>query len=119
MYCGDRFTLELVVYLPVYVISLLPSVSQVMEQRNVEGQALQDESRAASEQGSSVANMETARHQGQGAPHEVGDYILNLSFEELSNMGLSLEEPTQTHRETTQHWPMVRSSAHTHSAVGS
>uniref|UniRef100_A0A8C7SM22 Kinase D-interacting substrate 220a n=1 Tax=Oncorhynchus mykiss TaxID=8022 RepID=A0A8C7SM22_ONCMY len=73
----------------------------VMEQRNVEGQALQDESRAASEQGSSVANMETARHQGQGAPHEVGDYILNLSFEELSNMGLSLEEPTQTHRETT------------------
>ncbi|XP_036810984.1 kinase D-interacting substrate of 220 kDa isoform X3 [Oncorhynchus mykiss] len=79
----------------------------VMEQRNVEGQALQDESRAASEQGSSVANMETARHQGQGAPHEVGDYILNLSFEELSNMGLSLEEPTQTHRETTQHWPMT------------
>uniref|UniRef100_A0A8C8GU27 KAP NTPase domain-containing protein n=1 Tax=Oncorhynchus tshawytscha TaxID=74940 RepID=A0A8C8GU27_ONCTS len=79
----------------------------VMEQRNVEGQALQDESRAASEQGSSVVNMETARHQGQGAPHEVGDYILNLSFEELSNMGLSLEEPTQTHRETTQHWPMT------------
>ncbi|XP_070973189.1 kinase D-interacting substrate of 220 kDa B-like isoform X8 [Oncorhynchus clarkii lewisi] len=79
----------------------------VMEQRNVEGQALQDKSRAASEQGSSVANMETARHQGQGAPHEVGDYILNLSFEELSNMGLSLEEPTQTHRETTQHWPMT------------
>uniref|UniRef100_A0A8C7I4T0 Kinase D interacting substrate 220 n=1 Tax=Oncorhynchus kisutch TaxID=8019 RepID=A0A8C7I4T0_ONCKI len=73
----------------------------VMEQRNVEGQALQDESRAAIEQGSSVVNMETARHQGQGAPHEVGDYILNLSFEELSNMGLSLEEPTQTHRETT------------------
>ncbi|XP_064860384.1 kinase D-interacting substrate of 220 kDa B-like isoform X4 [Oncorhynchus nerka] len=79
----------------------------VMEQRNVEGQALQDESRAASEQGSSVVNMETARHQGQGAPHEVGDYILNLSFEELSNMGLSQEEPTQTHRETTQHWPMT------------
>uniref|UniRef100_A0A4W5N9M1 Kinase D interacting substrate 220 n=1 Tax=Hucho hucho TaxID=62062 RepID=A0A4W5N9M1_9TELE len=79
----------------------------VMEQRNVEGQrhregqALQDESRVASEQGSSVANVETARQQGQGAPHEVGGYILNLSFEELSNVGLSLEEPTQTRRDTT------------------
>uniref|UniRef100_A0A4W5NBH0 Kinase D interacting substrate 220 n=1 Tax=Hucho hucho TaxID=62062 RepID=A0A4W5NBH0_9TELE len=85
----------------------------VMEQRNVEGQrhregqALQDESRVASEQGSSVANVETARQQGQGAPHEVGGYILNLSFEELSNVGLSLEEPTQTRRDTTQHWPMA------------
>uniref|UniRef100_A0A674F5X1 Kinase D interacting substrate 220 n=1 Tax=Salmo trutta TaxID=8032 RepID=A0A674F5X1_SALTR len=80
----------------------------VMEQRNVEGQrhregqALQDESRAASEQGSSVVNMETDRQQGQGALHEVGGYVLNLSFEELSNVGLSLEEPTQTRRETTR-----------------
>ncbi|CAB1330647.1 unnamed protein product, partial [Coregonus sp. 'balchen'] len=76
-------------------------------QRHREGQALQDESRAASEQGSSVVNVETARRQGQGAPHEVGGYSLNLSFEELSNVGLSLEEPTQRHRDTTQHWPVA------------
>uniref|UniRef100_A0A8C8GRN9 KAP NTPase domain-containing protein n=1 Tax=Oncorhynchus tshawytscha TaxID=74940 RepID=A0A8C8GRN9_ONCTS len=68
----------------------------VMEQRNVEGQALQDESRAASEQGSSVVNMETARHQGQGAPHEVGDYILNLSFEELTRSPLNHNETLYT-----------------------
>uniref|UniRef100_A0A8C8GDD2 KAP NTPase domain-containing protein n=1 Tax=Oncorhynchus tshawytscha TaxID=74940 RepID=A0A8C8GDD2_ONCTS len=71
----------------------------VMEQRHGESQALQDESHAASEQGSSVVNVETARH--QGAPHEVGSYSFNLSFEELSNAGLGLEEPPRP----TQHWP--------------
>ncbi|XP_029530916.1 kinase D-interacting substrate of 220 kDa B isoform X2 [Oncorhynchus nerka] len=73
----------------------------VMEQRHGESQALQDESHAASEQGSSVVNMETARH--QGAPHEVGSYSFNLSFEELSNAGLGLEEPPRP----TQHWPVA------------
>ncbi|XP_045065122.1 kinase D-interacting substrate of 220 kDa B isoform X2 [Coregonus clupeaformis] len=73
----------------------------VMEQRHGESQALQEESRAASEQGSSVVNVETARH--QGAPHEVGSYSLNLSFEELSNVGLGLEEPPRP----TQHWPVA------------
>lgn len=72
-----------------------------MEQRHGESQALQDESHAASEQGSSVVNVETARH--QGAPHEVGSYSFNLSFEELSNAGLGLEEPPRP----TQHWPVV------------
>uniref|UniRef100_A0A4W5PSM7 Kinase D interacting substrate 220 n=1 Tax=Hucho hucho TaxID=62062 RepID=A0A4W5PSM7_9TELE len=73
--------------------------AMVMEQRHGESQALQDESCAASEQGSSVVNVETARH--QGAPHEVGSYSFNLSFEELSNAGLGLEEPPRP----TQHWP--------------
>uniref|UniRef100_A0AAZ3PGS2 KAP NTPase domain-containing protein n=1 Tax=Oncorhynchus tshawytscha TaxID=74940 RepID=A0AAZ3PGS2_ONCTS len=73
----------------------------VMEQRHGESQALQDESHAASEQGSSVVNVETARH--QGAPHEVGSYSFNLSFEELSNAGLGLEEPPRP----TQHWPVA------------
>uniref|UniRef100_A0A674BS47 Kinase D interacting substrate 220 n=1 Tax=Salmo trutta TaxID=8032 RepID=A0A674BS47_SALTR len=71
----------------------------VMEQRHGESQALQDESHAASEQGGSVVNVETVRH--QGAPHEVGSYSFNLSFEELSNAGLGLEEPPRP----TQHWP--------------
>uniref|UniRef100_A0A674BS91 Kinase D interacting substrate 220 n=1 Tax=Salmo trutta TaxID=8032 RepID=A0A674BS91_SALTR len=73
----------------------------VMEQRHGESQALQDESHAASEQGGSVVNVETVRH--QGAPHEVGSYSFNLSFEELSNAGLGLEEPPRP----TQHWPVV------------
>ncbi|XP_014065672.2 LOW QUALITY PROTEIN: kinase D-interacting substrate of 220 kDa B [Salmo salar] len=73
----------------------------VMEQRHGESQALQDESHAASEQGGSVVNVETARH--QGAPHEVGSYSFNLSFEELSNAGLGLEEPPRP----TQHWPVA------------
>uniref|UniRef100_A0A674BSJ5 Kinase D interacting substrate 220 n=1 Tax=Salmo trutta TaxID=8032 RepID=A0A674BSJ5_SALTR len=73
----------------------------VMEQRHGESQALQDESHAASEQGGSVVNVETVRH--QGAPHEVGSYSFNLSFEELSNAGLGLEEPPRP----TQHWPVA------------
>ncbi|XP_055720273.1 kinase D-interacting substrate of 220 kDa B isoform X2 [Salvelinus fontinalis] len=73
----------------------------VMEQRHGESQALQDESHAASEQGSSAVNVETARH--QGAPREVGSYSFNLSFEELSNAGLGLEEPQRP----TQHWPVA------------
>uniref|UniRef100_A0A6Q2Y9N0 KAP NTPase domain-containing protein n=1 Tax=Esox lucius TaxID=8010 RepID=A0A6Q2Y9N0_ESOLU len=73
----------------------------VMEQRHRENQALQEESRGGSEQGSSVINVEAAGRPGQGPPPEVG-YSFNLSFEELSNVGL--EEPTQRHRDTTQPW---------------
>lgn len=66
-------------------------LSQVMEQRHVESQAmLLDESRAASEQGSSVHQVEPSRRSG-GVLQEAGAFNLNLSFEELSGAGL--EEP--------------------------
>ncbi|CAB1334958.1 unnamed protein product, partial [Coregonus sp. 'balchen'] len=59
----------------------------VMEQRHGESQALQEESRAASEQGSSVVNVETARH--QGAPHEAATHrtpsMSSLNSQESSN----------------------------------
>ncbi|XP_030643113.1 kinase D-interacting substrate of 220 kDa B isoform X2 [Chanos chanos] len=71
--------------------------AMVMEQRHIEMQLLNEDSRACSEQGSSVMTQgETAKC--SGAPHEVAvntesalRYSLNLSFEELSNAGL--EEP--------------------------
>lgn len=66
-------------------------VSQVMEQRHAESHAvLLDESRAASEQGSSVHHVEPNRRSG-GVQQEGGGFSLNLSFEELSGAGL--EEP--------------------------
>uniref|UniRef100_A0A671YRW0 Kinase D interacting substrate 220 n=1 Tax=Sparus aurata TaxID=8175 RepID=A0A671YRW0_SPAAU len=75
----------------------------VMEQRHAESQALiQDESRAASEQGSSVHHGEPSRLSG-GAQHEAAAFSLNLSFEELSGAGL--EEP-QRHSNNSQ-WPVA------------
>ncbi|XP_038584194.1 kinase D-interacting substrate of 220 kDa B isoform X1 [Micropterus salmoides] len=75
----------------------------VMEQRNAESQALlQDESRAASEQGSSVHHGEPNRRSG-GAQHEAAAFSLNLSFEELSGVGL--EEPLR--HSNNSHWPVA------------
>ncbi|KAF7201731.1 kinase D-interacting substrate of 220 kDa B isoform X2 [Nothobranchius furzeri] len=75
----------------------------VIEQRHAESQAaLQDESRAASEQGSSVVHVEPSRRSGV-AQHEAGAFSLNLSFEELSSVGL--EEPPR--RSNNTHWPVV------------
>ncbi|XP_047467840.1 kinase D-interacting substrate of 220 kDa B isoform X3 [Mugil cephalus] len=74
----------------------------VIEQRHAESQAvLQDESRAASEQGSSVHHMEPGRRSG-GAQREAAAFSLNLSFEELSGVGL--EEPPR--RRDNSHWPV-------------
>ncbi|XP_061598864.1 kinase D-interacting substrate of 220 kDa B isoform X2 [Cololabis saira] len=75
----------------------------VMEQRHAESQAaLQDESRAASEQGSSVVQGEPARRSG-GAQHEGAAYNLHLSFEELSGVGL--EDPPR--HSNNSHWPVA------------
>ncbi|XP_041668150.1 kinase D-interacting substrate of 220 kDa B isoform X2 [Cheilinus undulatus] len=75
----------------------------LMELRHAESQALlQDESRAVSEQGSSVHQGEPSRRSG-GAQHEATAFSLNLSFEELSGAGL--EEP-QRHSNSS-HWPVV------------
>ncbi|XP_070697967.1 kinase D-interacting substrate of 220 kDa B [Pempheris klunzingeri] len=81
----------------------------VMEQRLAESQALlQDESRAASEQGSSVHHGEPSRRSG-GAQHEAAAFSLSLSFEELSGAGL--EEPPR--HSNNSHWPVA--SHHTSS----
>ncbi|XP_026195094.1 kinase D-interacting substrate of 220 kDa B isoform X2 [Anabas testudineus] len=81
----------------------------VMEQCQAENQALlQDESRAASEQGSSVHHGEPSRRSAR-AQHEAAAYSLNLSFEELSGAGL--EEPPR--HSNNSHWPVV--SHHTSS----
>ncbi|KAM9354593.1 kinase D-interacting substrate of 220 kDa B isoform 1-T2 [Pholidichthys leucotaenia] len=73
----------------------------VIEQRHAESHAvLQDESRAASEQGSSVNQVEPSRRSG-GAPRDSAAFSLNLSFEELAGVGL--EEPLR--RSTNTHWP--------------
>uniref|UniRef100_A0A7N6AKN4 KAP NTPase domain-containing protein n=1 Tax=Anabas testudineus TaxID=64144 RepID=A0A7N6AKN4_ANATE len=69
---------------------------------------LQDESRAASEQGSSVHHGEPSRRSAR-AQHEAAAYSLNLSFEELSGAGL--EEPPR--HSNNSHWPVV--SHHTSS----
>ncbi|XP_029316224.1 kinase D-interacting substrate of 220 kDa B isoform X2 [Cottoperca gobio] len=75
----------------------------VMEQRHAESHALlQDESRAASEQGSSVHHGEPSRRSG-GAQHEAAAFSLNLSFEELSGAGL--EEPPR--HSNNSHWPVA------------
>uniref|UniRef100_A0A673CQ07 Uncharacterized protein n=1 Tax=Sphaeramia orbicularis TaxID=375764 RepID=A0A673CQ07_9TELE len=76
----------------------------VVEQRHAESQALlQDESGAASEQGSSVHHVEPSRRSA-GAQHEAAAFSLNLSFEELSGAGL--EEPPR-HSNSNTHWPVV------------
>uniref|UniRef100_A0A8C3AHU7 Kinase D interacting substrate 220 n=1 Tax=Cyclopterus lumpus TaxID=8103 RepID=A0A8C3AHU7_CYCLU len=75
----------------------------VMELRHTETQALlQDESRAASEQDSSLHHGESSRRSG-GAQHEAAAFSLNLSFEELSGAGL--EEPPR--HSNNSHWPVT------------
>ncbi|XP_042356849.1 kinase D-interacting substrate of 220 kDa B isoform X1 [Plectropomus leopardus] len=75
----------------------------VMELRHAESQALlQDESRAASEQGSSVHHGEPSRRSG-GAQHEAAAFSLNLSFEELSGAGLE-EAPRYNNHAS---WPVA------------
>ncbi|XP_074548089.1 kinase D-interacting substrate of 220 kDa B isoform X2 [Halichoeres trimaculatus] len=75
----------------------------LMEQRHAESQALLlDESRAASEQGSTVHHGEPSRRSG-GTQHEATAFSLNLSFEELSGAGL--EEPPRN--SNNSHWPVV------------
>ncbi|XP_026085397.1 kinase D-interacting substrate of 220 kDa-like isoform X3 [Carassius auratus] len=78
--------------------------SMVLEQRHVENQLLHDESRACSEQGSSVlTQLEPSRP--SEAPQDVPinpenfTYSLSLSFDELSGVGL--EEPARQHN---AHW---------------
>ncbi|KAM6968925.1 kinase D-interacting substrate of 220 kDa B-like isoform 2-T3 [Tautogolabrus adspersus] len=87
----------------------------LMEQRHAESQALlQDESRAVSEQGSSVHHAEPSRRSG-GAQHEATAFSLNLSFEELSGAGL--EEP-QRHSNNS-HWPVVNHRTSSMSSLNS
>ncbi|CAL8296033.1 unnamed protein product [Arctogadus glacialis] len=78
----------------------------VMELRHTESQAvLQDESRAASEQGSSVLQVDLPAPRppnGGLAQRDMGGYSLSLSFEELSAVGL--EEPP---RLCNPHWPVA------------
>ncbi|RXM98814.1 Kinase D-interacting substrate of 220 kDa [Acipenser ruthenus] len=70
----------------------------VMELRHLENQAIHEDSRAVSEQGSSViGHSEPVRRQGPPAENAVNPdgtmtYSLNFSFEELSTVGL--DEPT-------------------------
>lgn len=62
-----------------------------MEQRHAEAQAvILDESRAASEQGSVTHHAEPKRRSGV-IQQDAAAFSLNLSFEELSGVGL--EEP--------------------------
>lgn len=78
---------------------------QVMDQRHIESQAaLLDESRAASEQGSSsvVHHAEPARHSG-GVLQDAAGFGLNLSFEELNATGL---EEAPRHSSNAQ-WTVV------------
>ncbi|XP_053290366.1 kinase D-interacting substrate of 220 kDa B isoform X2 [Pleuronectes platessa] len=87
----------------------------VMEQRHDESQAvLQDESRAVSEQGSSVQHVEPGRRPG-GAPSEAAAFSLNLSFEELSGAGL--EEPPRN--STNLHWPVANHRTSSMSSLNS
>ncbi|XP_060938325.1 kinase D-interacting substrate of 220 kDa B [Limanda limanda] len=87
----------------------------VMEQRHAESQAvLQDESRAVSEQGSSVHHVEPVRRPG-GAAAEAAAFSLNLSFEELSGAGL--EEPPRN--STNMHWPVANHRTSSMSSLNS
>ncbi|KAF3844914.1 hypothetical protein F7725_008077 [Dissostichus mawsoni] len=87
----------------------------VMELRHAESHALiQEESRAASEQGSSVHHGEPSRRSG-GAQHEAAAFSLNLSFEELSGAGL--EEPPRHSNNT--HWPVANLRASSMSSLNS
>uniref|UniRef100_A0A4W6FGP4 Kinase D interacting substrate 220 n=1 Tax=Lates calcarifer TaxID=8187 RepID=A0A4W6FGP4_LATCA len=87
----------------------------VMEQRHGESQALlQDESRAVSEQGSSVHHGEPSRR-STGAQHEAAAFSLNLSFEELSGAGLE-EPPRHTNN---SHWPVANHRTSSMSSLNS
>uniref|UniRef100_A0A3Q0T385 Kinase D interacting substrate 220 n=1 Tax=Amphilophus citrinellus TaxID=61819 RepID=A0A3Q0T385_AMPCI len=87
----------------------------VIEQRHAESQAaLQDESRAASEQGSSVHLGDPSRRSG-GAQHEMAAFSLNLSFEELSGVGL--EEPVR--RSNNSNWPVANHRTSSMSSLNS
>uniref|UniRef100_A0A673LCP4 Kinase D-interacting substrate of 220 kDa-like n=1 Tax=Sinocyclocheilus rhinocerous TaxID=307959 RepID=A0A673LCP4_9TELE len=87
--------------------------SMVLEQRHMENQLLRDESGACSKQGSSVLTQ-LEPHRPSEAPQDMAinpenfTYSLNLSFEELSGVGL--EEPARQHN---AHW-LVRGTANTH-----
>jgi len=88
-------------------------VLQVLEQRHVENQLLNDESGACSEQGSSVLIQPEPLRPSE-APQDVTinpenfAYSLNLSFEELSGVGL--EEPARQHN---AHWLVRGTAVHT------
>ncbi|XP_026155675.1 kinase D-interacting substrate of 220 kDa B isoform X3 [Mastacembelus armatus] len=87
----------------------------VMEQRHVESQALvQDQSRAASEQGSSVHHGEPSKRSGR-AQHEAAAFSLNLSFEELSGAGLE-EIPKHSNN---SHWPVANHRTSSMSSLNS
>ncbi|CAK6956928.1 kinase D-interacting substrate of 220 kDa B [Scomber scombrus] len=87
----------------------------VMEQRHSESQALlQDESRAASEQGSSMHHGEPSRRSG-GAQHEAGAFSLSLSFEELCGAGT--EEPPRFNNHS--HWPVTNHRTSSMSSLNS
>ncbi|CAN9502092.1 unnamed protein product [Ophioblennius macclurei] len=85
----------------------------VMEQRLAESQAvLQDESRAASEQGNLSLPAEPSRHSSASAAAPQRDsaaFSLNLSFEELS--GPALDDPPRrssvSSSNNNAHWPVV------------
>lgn len=75
-------------------------VPQVLEQRQVESQLLQEECVKISEQSSSaLVHLEPPPVCSTAAPHRSLQYSLNLSFEELSTAGL--EEPA---RPPINHW---------------
>ncbi|XP_055087022.1 kinase D-interacting substrate of 220 kDa B isoform X1 [Periophthalmus magnuspinnatus] len=74
----------------------------VLEQRLAESQGLLlEESRAPSEQDSSVVLPSTTRE-----PPEPHAFSLNLSFEELSAAGLD-EPPRQSYGYSSSHWPVT------------
>ncbi|XP_035467273.2 kinase D-interacting substrate of 220 kDa B isoform X1 [Scophthalmus maximus] len=88
----------------------------VMEQRHAESQALlQDESRAVSEQGSSVQHhVEPSRRPG-AAPPEAAAFSLSLSFEELSGAGL--DEPRRL--SNNSHWQVANHRTSSMSSLNS
>ncbi|KAF0044328.1 hypothetical protein F2P81_003486 [Scophthalmus maximus] len=88
----------------------------VMEQRHAESQALlQDESRAVSEQGSSVQHhVEPSRRPG-AAPPEAAAFSLSLSFEELSGAGL--DEPQRL--SNNSHWQVANHRTSSMSSLNS
>ncbi|XP_041109527.1 kinase D-interacting substrate of 220 kDa-like isoform X5 [Polyodon spathula] len=87
----------------------------VMELRHLENQAIHEDSRAVSEQGSSViGHSEPVRRQGPPAENAVNPdgtmtYSLNFSFEELSTVGL--DEPV---RHSNPSWPTKVLISQTH-----
>ncbi|XP_015230142.1 PREDICTED: kinase D-interacting substrate of 220 kDa-like isoform X6 [Cyprinodon variegatus] len=87
----------------------------VMEQRHAETQAaLQEECRAASEQGSIMHQGEPSRRPA-GPQRETGGFSLSLSFEELSGAGL--EEPPR--RSTNSQWTVTNHHTSSMSSLNS